>query len=289
MAEGLLDTRLPVEPNDEFGDWAASFNEMAGALEAKIAALSEARERERRFTSDVSHELRTPLTALVNEASLLRDHLDDMPPEARRPAEMLITDVARLRRLVEELMEISRLDSGVEATETEPVEIPRLGGGLGAARQRLGSTGRRWTPGDVVVSADRRRVGANRRQPGWKRGHRTAAAAIAVRVAATDDGALIEVLDDGPGIDPAFLPHVFDRFSKADRNRSEGGSGLGLAIARENARLLGGELTATNRPTGGALFRLVLRGAVSEPLRDGEDAVSARPQDGDAHPLPKEE
>ena len=82
LAEGLLDTRLPVESEDEFGAWAASFNEMAEALEAKITALSEAQARERRFTADVSHELRTPLTAIVTEASLLAEHLERMPPEA---------------------------------------------------------------------------------------------------------------------------------------------------------------------------------------------------------------
>ena len=71
LAEGLLDTRLPVESSDEFGLWAASFNEMADALEGKITALSEAQARERRFTADVAHELRTPLTAIVTEASLL--------------------------------------------------------------------------------------------------------------------------------------------------------------------------------------------------------------------------
>ena len=71
LAEGLLETRLPVEGRDEFGAWAQSFNEMAGALEAKIGALSAAQARERRFTADVAHELRTPLTALVGEASLL--------------------------------------------------------------------------------------------------------------------------------------------------------------------------------------------------------------------------
>lgn len=83
LAEGLLDTRLPVERHDEFGAWAASFNEMAEALEQKIEALSEAQARERRFTSDVAHELRTPLTALMNEAALLSQHLEDMPPQAR--------------------------------------------------------------------------------------------------------------------------------------------------------------------------------------------------------------
>src|SRR5207244_916785 len=106
LAEGLLDTRLPVETRDEFGAWATSFNEMASALEAKIEALSEARERERRFTSDVAHELRTPLSAVVGEASLLREHLAELPAEVRRPAELLVGDVGRLRRLVEELMEI---------------------------------------------------------------------------------------------------------------------------------------------------------------------------------------
>ncbi|HSJ95300.1 MAG TPA: HAMP domain-containing protein, partial [Gaiellaceae bacterium] len=103
LAEGLLETRLPVEREDEFGAWATSFNEMAEALQGKIAALSAAQERERRFTSNVAHELRTPLTALVGEAALLGEHLDRMPEEARRPAELLVADVARLRRLVDDL------------------------------------------------------------------------------------------------------------------------------------------------------------------------------------------
>ena len=72
LAEGLLETRLPVETDDEFGAWATSFNEMAEALEEKIRALSEAQARERRFTSDVAHELRTPLTALVGRGLAAR-------------------------------------------------------------------------------------------------------------------------------------------------------------------------------------------------------------------------
>jgi two-component system sensor histidine kinase MtrB len=286
LAEGLLDTRLPVAGNDEFGLWAVSFNEMAEALEAKIEALSEAQRRERAFTANVAHELRTPLTALVGEAQLLVAHAAEMPDEARRLAELLVEDVDRLRKLAEDLLEISRIDSGVEATETELLNAGRLVDGVlrgngWADRVTLDSS-------DVVISADRRRLEriiANLVGNAITHGGE----AIAVRVATTDEGALIEVSDDGPGIDPAFLPHVFDRFSKADRNRSAGGSGLGLAIARENARLLGGELTAANRPGGGALFRLILASPVSEPLRDREDAVSTQPQDGDTHPSRKEE
>src|SRR5262249_29771574 len=114
VAEGLLATRLPVRGRDEFGAWAESFNRMAEALEAKISALSQAQARERRFTADVAHELRTPVTALVAAASLLREHLGALPANAQRPAELLVADVPRLRRLVDDLMEISRLDAGQE-------------------------------------------------------------------------------------------------------------------------------------------------------------------------------
>ncbi|GAB3937907.1 hypothetical protein GCM10027614_16990 [Micromonospora vulcania] len=93
LTEGLLATRLPVHGRDEFSVWAASFNEMAEALESKIAALSAAQDRERRFTADVAHELRTPVTALVAAASLLREHLDQLPDDARPAARLLVGDV----------------------------------------------------------------------------------------------------------------------------------------------------------------------------------------------------
>jgi signal transduction histidine kinase len=126
LAEGLLETRLPVETQDEFGTLATSFNEMAQALEEKINELSRSRERERRFTANVAHELRTPIGALVSEASLVRDQLDDIPPGARRPVELLVEDVRRLRWLVEELMEISLFDAGRQTVKMEQVDVPIL-------------------------------------------------------------------------------------------------------------------------------------------------------------------
>jgi two-component system sensor histidine kinase MtrB len=284
LAEGLLDTRLPVAGDDEFGLWAASFNEMAEALEAKIDALSDAQRRERAFTANVAHELRTPLTALVGEAQLLAGHAPSMPVEARRLAELLVEDVGRLRRLAEDLLEISRIDSGVESTETELVDAGLVVDGV--LRGNGWSSKVTLDAAGVLVSADRRRlerIVANLVGNAIIHGGAT----ISVRVASRDGGAVIEVADDGPGIDDEFLPRVFDRFSKADRSRSEGGSGLGLAIARENARLLGGELTAGNRPGGGAVFTLDL--PVSEPLHGREGLVSSHTQDGDAHPSTEEE
>jgi signal transduction histidine kinase len=256
LAEGLLDTRLPVESEDEFGAWASSFNEMAEALEAKITALSKAQARERRFTSDVSHELRTPLTALVAEASLLAEHLDRMPEDARRPAELLVNDVGRLRDLVEDLMEISRLDAGEARVREEPVDV----GSLVATAVRS----RRWDDkvsvdgGDaVVVTTDPRRlerIVANLVGNALEHAGRD----VSVRVGKDGLGAFVEVIDGGPGIPPDRLPHVFDRFYKADSSRSGPGSGLGLAIALENARLLGGDLEVWSEVGRGTRFTLRL-------------------------------
>jgi two-component system, OmpR family, sensor histidine kinase MtrB len=276
LAEGLLDTRLPVAGHDEFSAWAASFNEMADALEAKIAALSEAQARERRFTANVAHELRTPLTALVSESQLLAESAAQMPPEARRLAGMLVADVARLRRLTEDLLEISRLDAGSERTETGMVNIGTAVGSM--LRQHGWSETVSLDAADVVAWTDRRRlerIVANLVGNAVTHGGRD----VRVRVARDGDWAVVEVADSGPGIDPEFLSRAFDRFSKADRSRSSGGTGLGLAIARENARLLGGDVTVASRPGEGAVFTLRL--PVSEPLRDGEVAVAGDVDDGD--------
>ena len=253
LAEGLLETRLPVEGRDEFGVWAQSFNEMAAALEGKISALSAAQARERRFTADVAHELRTPLTALVGEASLLGQHLDAMPSESRRPAELLIADVGRLRRLVEDLMAISRLDAGAESVQAETVELASL---AEAAVRARGWDGRvRLEADEVVVMSDPRRlegIVANLVGNALEHGGGEAS----VRVGRDDDGVFVEVADRGPGIPSEHLPHLFERFYKADPARASGGTGLGLAIAQENARLLGGKIEVWSELGQGSRFTL---------------------------------
>jgi two-component system sensor histidine kinase MtrB len=267
LAEGLLDTRLPVERHDEFGAWAASFNEMAEALEQKIEALSEAQERERRFTSDVAHELRTPITALMNEATLLRRHLDVMPPEARRTGELLANDVARLRRLVDELLEISRLDAGRESVEPTRVDLFPLVAAMLRARgweAQVALSGE-----DVVLETDPRRlerIVGNLVENAIEHGGGGISVAIKNRKGAAE----IAVADRGPGIDAEHLPHLFDRFYKADPARAGHGTGLGLAIAHENARLLGGGIDAWSEPGAGSRFTLRL--PVTKPLPGSSDA-----------------
>ncbi len=255
IAGGRLDTRLPAGAADEFGAWAAAFNEMADALEAKIAALSAAQARELRFTANVAHELRTPLTALVAEASLLSGQVNHLPDSARRPVELLIADVSRLRTLVDELMEISRLDAGSEPVLQRLVDVRSVVVALISARgwqDRVAVHG-----GSLTLTTDPRRI---ERILANLVGNAVEHSGRDVVVRTGTDGAhgCIDVADTGPGIPPEHLPHVFERFYKADSARAGLGSGLGLAIALENARLLGGDISVSSDVEGGSVFRLTL-------------------------------
>lgn len=255
IADGQLGTRLPTGARDEFGAWAAAFNEMADALEAKIAALSAARARELRFTANVAHELRTPLTALVAEASLLSDQAAMLPDQARRPVELLAADVRRLKVLVSELMEISRLDAGSEPVQPRRADIRAIVTALIGARgwqDKVTVAG-----GPLTITTDPRRVErilANLVENAVEHSGRE------IRVRTSTDGAsgCVEVADGGPGISTEQLPMIFERFYKADSARAGAGSGLGLAIALENARLLGGDISVSSDAGHGSVFRLTL-------------------------------
>ena len=278
IAGGDLSARVPERGRDEVGRWAAEFNRMADSLEATVARLETSQQQNRRFVADVSHELRTPLTALVAEASLLEQDLGRMPPEARRPAELLVTDVRRLRTLVDDLMEISRFDAGAELLATEPVDLGRVV--TGAVAARLPEAAVSLPPTPLVVDSDPRRLdrilcnlldNVRDHAPG---------APVEVALQATRDGAVIVVADRGPGIPGDAVPHLFERFYKADPSRTSGSSGLGLAIAAEHAALLGGSLRARVRPGGGMVFALNLPVTESLPPGDAED--TSPPDAGDA-------
>jgi signal transduction histidine kinase len=255
IAGGRLETRLPVSAADEFGAWAAAFNEMADALEGKIAALSAAQARELRFTANVAHELRTPLAALVAGASLLSDQVSDLPEPARRPVELLIGDVSRLRMLVDELLEISRLDAETEPVQQRLVDVRSLVIALIGAR---GWQDRVAVDGEPLrLTTDPRRLErilVNLIGNAVEHSGRD----VAVRTGTDGARGYVEVADAGPGIRPEHLPYVFERFYKADPARTGAGSGLGLAIAQENARLLDGNIRVSSDMERGSVFRLTL-------------------------------
>ena len=280
IADGQLDARVGTTSGDEFGTWAAEFNRMADTLETTIKRLRSAEASNRRFVADVAHELRTPLTGLVAEASLLRGELGALPPDVRRAAELLVADVARLRSLVEDLLEVSRFDARAERLLTERVDLGRRLGALVGARLPSATL---ELPGEpCVIETDPRRVdrivgnlldNARVHAPGAPVRVSLVREANAVRIAVADRGPGVPGTGlHGTGVETpgADLERLFDRFAKADPARA-GGSGLGLAIAREHAELLGGSLLATAEPGGGLRFELRL--PVTESLHVGDGPV----------------
>jgi two-component system sensor histidine kinase MtrB len=275
IERGDLSARVPVTSSDEFGVWAERFNRMADSLEDTIVRLESAQAQNRRFVADVAHELRTPVAALVAEASLLRDHLDALPQDARRAGQLVVHDIARLRSLVEDLMELSRFDAAGEEVRLAPTDIGRLVRDAASARHRDAVL---ELPDDrVVIDTDPRRLerivgnlldNAREHAPG---------ALVVVRVRQAHDEVRVAVLDRGPGVPADRLDRIFERFFMADPSR-RGGSGLGLAIAAENAALLGGRLRARNREGGGLEIELSL--PVTEPLPDGDDPAIRRDDAG---------
>jgi two-component system sensor histidine kinase MtrB len=182
---------------------------------------------------------------------------DGMEPDARESARLAITETHRLVQLVEDLMEVSRFDAGTAQPRLEEVDV------AAAVRDCLRARG--WldrvelvAPDEVRLRVDRRRldvVVANLVGNALRHG----APPVRVHVSAHPDRVRVEVTDHGPGLPDHVLPHVFDRFYKANTARTRTpGSGLGLAIARQNARLHGGDVTAGGAPGGGARFVLWL-------------------------------
>jgi len=290
IEHGDLSARVPVTSDDEFGRWAERFNGMAEALAETIGRLEAAEAQNRRFVADVAHELRTPLAALVAEASILREHLDSLPAQSRRAGELLVSDVGRLRSLVDDLMEVSRFDAHAEQIVVEPVELGRLV--RMATASRLSEATIELPDRPLVIDTDARRF--DRIVANLLDNAREHAPAAPVTVSLATDIAeheiVVAVTDRGPGVPPDRLGRIFERFYKADPSRHGGSSGLGLAIAAEHAALLGGYLTASNLAEGGLRMELRLPVTGSLPLGDaaataGADARgSDDPVPGASHP-----
>ncbi|WP_438939621.1 ATP-binding protein [Catenulispora pinisilvae] len=253
LSAGDLDARAVPRGADELADLTVTLNEMAESVQTSMAAMRRMQDDARRFAADASHELRTPLSTLTAVMEVLAAASEEMDGDARESAQLAIAETHRLVQLAEDLMEVSRFDAGTARLRTEGVEIG------GAVRDCLRT--RAWTdrvvlsaPEEIWSRCDRRRLDvivANLVGNALRHG----APPVRVSVSGTPEQVWIEVTDSGPGLPEHVLPHVFDRFYKADEARTRApGSGLGLAIALENTLLHGGELTAGNASSGGARF-----------------------------------
>ncbi|GGR31721.1 sensor histidine kinase [Streptomyces roseolus] len=256
MGRGRLDTRIHAKGSDELADLARTFNESAAELERSVTELRRAEARARRFASDVSHELRTPLAGMLAVTEVLDEDAGSLDSDTARAVRLISAETVKLAVLVEDLMEISRFDARAAELHTDEVDV------ADCVRKTL--SGRHWTDPEQVHAVlgegirarlDPRRfdvVVANLVGNALRHGR----APVTVRVHADGGSTLVvQVSDRGPGIHPDVLPHVFERFYKADPARARSaGSGLGLAITEENVRLHGGTVEAGNHPAGGAVF-----------------------------------
>jgi two-component system, OmpR family, sensor histidine kinase MtrB len=263
LGSGELSTRLRVRGNDELAELARTFNDTAGALEHYVGQLRRMESDARRFVADVSHELRTPLAAMTAVTDVLDEEAPQLGDDAGQAARLVSQETRKLTRLVEDLMEVSRFDAGAAKLALDDIDIASAVSATLRARGWVGKV-HADLPSGVVALVDPRRLDvivANLVGNALKHG------CPPVRLWLWADHTWMElrVMDNGPGLDPDVISHVFDRFYKADstRARSEG-SGLGLAIAWENARLHGGSLEAGNRQEGGAVFTLRLPRQLTE-------------------------
>jgi two-component system sensor histidine kinase MtrB len=251
LARGGLSTRLAPESDPDLARLVGSFNDMADAVESRI-------EREARFASDTSHELRTPLTALTAAADVLARRRDDLPERARVALDVLVRQLDRFGRLVLDLLEISRLDTGTADRHVDLVDLADLARRTAVAAG-FGDLEVRTEPAsaDVRAEVDRRHVdrvlvnlleNAERHGGGPRR----------LLVEATGGTVTVHVDDAGPGVPAELRDRIFERFARGPGSGDVPGTGLGLSLATAHAAVLGGSVRVTDAPGGGARFSLVL-------------------------------
>jgi signal transduction histidine kinase len=265
VAAGDLASRIPHPGSDEIGRVGQSLNRMAQSLEQARRKVDESEEQRRRFLADVSHELSTPLTSIRGYAETLQDKGVLISAEEQETFLQDICDEARrMGLLIEDLLDLARLEAGaggVEMGEVNWSALCRESVRRFQPRFQEAAISLRWTgpEEEVLVGGDGRRleqvlnnllINALRYVPTG--GH------VTVSIERSPGRARLAVEDDGPGIPAEDLPHVFDRFYRADPSRTSGGSGLGLAIVREVVRSHQGKVTARNRPDGGARLEVEL-------------------------------
>jgi signal transduction histidine kinase len=244
--------------------------ELAAAFENMRQRLSQLERARREFIQNASHELRTPLFSLGGFLELLED--EDLDEATRREFLVEIREqIERLTKLATDLLDLSRLDAGQLEVTTEDVDLAETARIVYEEfRPAAESDGHELdlrTDGPVIAVADAQRVlqvarilvqNAIRHTPGGT--------PVTITAAGRNGQAVLEIRDEGPGIPPEALPHVFERFYRAEGGRTSG-SGLGLAIASELARRMAGELDVRSQP-GSTAFSLSLPGRAG-PFRGG--------------------
>ncbi len=259
---GDLAERTNERRSDELGRLAHAFNSMLDALSRSVSA-------QRQLVADASHELRTPLAAARANLELVQLHRDLPERERHRLLDDAEVELREMTDLIEGLVELAHADAATP--EKEPVRLDHVAAEVVAAAQRRSDVTFRTLLEPTVVDAapgPLTRAVANLVDNAVKWSGESQQVEVTVR-----DGTLT-VRDHGPGIEPADLPHIFDRFYRAAAARSLPGSGLGLAIVRQVAEASGGSVIAEPADGGGTTFTLSLPVVADEV--DREQAAGRR-------------
>lgn len=250
----------PLATHDELGRLTTTLNDMLARLERSFASL-------RRFTADASHELKTPLTVLRVGIERAITH-PNVPPEVLETLEETLQEVNRMSELVDSMLTLARADEGRAPLHLEPVDLKELLAELEETASMLGEQAgvavEVAVPSEpVTMHADRdrlRQLLMNLLTNAIK--YTPAGGQVWVASSARDGDVVLEVRDTGVGIAPGDLPHIFDRFWRADPARSRTGDrpgvGLGLAICKWTAEAHGGHIDVESRPGRGTTFTVTL-------------------------------
>lgn len=261
MGAGELSVRAQVEQQDEIGELAGQFNQMAQELEASFTQLQAERDALRRFIADASHELRTPVTALKNFVALLQGPAAGDPQAQREFLAESALQIERLEWITQNLLDLSRIDAGLvelELGEHSAAELVEAAAALFRSAAEAKEIHFIVSPVEEGLSlrCDRNRLEialSNLLDNAIK----FTPAGGQVELGAGVHGGGIEfwVKDSGPGIDTEDLPHIFERFYRG-HSHSAGGSGLGLAIVKSAVEAQGGQVWVESQAGAGAHFRV---------------------------------
>ncbi|MET9562290.1 sensor histidine kinase [Streptomyces tauricus] len=242
-----------TDPHTEVGQVGAALNRMLDHVHGALHARQESETRVRQFVADASHELRTPLASIRGYAELTRRGREETGPDTRHALGRIESEAGRMTGLVEDLLLLARLDAGrplsYEHTDLSPLVVDAVSDARAAGREH---NWRLELPDEpALVLADAARVQqvmvnlfANART------HTPPGTTVTARVRRQGAWVCVDVQDDGQGIPPDLLPHVFERFARGDssRSRSSGSTGLGLAIVQAVAAAHGGAVTVDSVP-----------------------------------------
>jgi two-component system, OmpR family, sensor kinase len=243
------------------GETESELGQLASVLNSTFARLETAFAQQRQFTADAAHELRTPVSVMLTQAQTALNR-ERGAAEYREAVEACQRSAQRMRRLIESLLELARLDAGQEPMKRDKVDLSQTAWDCAEhIRSLAAARGIRiqcdLSPVEYHGDAERlaqviTNLLSNAVQYNKANGE--------IRLSAKLQGRMIllAVSDTGPGISRADLPHLFDRFYRADPSRSSGQTGLGLAISKAIVEAHGGTIEVTSQPGAGTTFTVVL-------------------------------